>query len=262
MTPNVSKYLDYINNFQPSAEKSSGSIYDYLLAIKKELISIDVPDLSRLIAKTADVEEQISAKNILLFIGETGSGKTTTIKSLLGYKMGKRKFKGMSWVTIVEAVTDPKVLEMHSNPSCKSVTRYVVAAKPKPEMKAGDVYLADTPGWGDTAGIEVQLANNFGVRQALRGCRTVVPVIVISKESWGLRGLGIRGLAYTVSSVFEDFEAIKTSVVIVMNRFTKEEMEQMEFKFANLIETTDPSDKANINYCSFLNRLHQLAMNK
>jgi len=40
----------------------------------------------------------------LLFIGETGSGKTTTIKALLGYKMGRRTFKGIDWVTIVEKV--------------------------------------------------------------------------------------------------------------------------------------------------------------
>jgi hypothetical protein len=70
---------------------------------------------------------------------------------------------------------------MHSNPSCKSVTRYIVAAKPKSEMEAGDIYFTDTPGWGDSSGVEVQLANLIGVKRALRGCSSVVPVIVISK---------------------------------------------------------------------------------
>lgn len=149
--------------------------------MKVQLIVVDVPDLCRLVDKTVEVESQIESKSIVLFIGETGSGKTTMIKSLLGYKMGKRKFKGMNWITIVEKVTDQKVLDMHSNPSCKSVTRYIVAVKPKPDMKAGEIYLTDSPGWGDTAGVEVQIANIIGVKNALRKCRTVIPVLVISK---------------------------------------------------------------------------------
>lgn len=131
---------------------------------------IDVADLCRLIAETQSVEKEIEGKKILLFIGETGSGKTTTIKSLLGYKMGKKKFKGMNWITIVEPVDNKKVLNMHSNPSCKSVTRHIVAVKPKPGVDSDGYYLADTPGWGDTAGAEVQLANIIGVNRALRRC--------------------------------------------------------------------------------------------
>jgi|JI61114C2RNA_FD_contig_121_95255_length_8830_multi_4_in_0_out_0_2 ABC-type oligopeptide transport system ATPase subunit len=80
------------------------------MAIKQQLVPIDVSDLQRLIKKTKEVETEIAEKNIFLFIGETGSGKTTTIKALLGYKMGLREFKGMSWVTPVEPITDKKVL--------------------------------------------------------------------------------------------------------------------------------------------------------
>jgi len=204
-----------------------------------------------LIARTTEVEKEIESKNIILFIGETGSGKTTTIKALLGYKMGKKKFKGMSYVTIAEKVTDKKVLDMHSNPSCKSVTRYIVAVKPKVEMKAGEVYLADTPGWGDTAGVEVQLANIIGVRRALRSCRTVIPVIVISKESWGTRGIGIRSLGMTIATLFQDYGAIKNSVAIVMNRYSQEEMDEMDRKIGDIMSEMDSSERANENYLSF-----------
>jgi septin family protein len=77
-----------------------------------------------------------------LFIGNTGSGKTTTVKALLGYKMNKIKYQN-------------KVKMMHSNPSSKSVTRYITAVQPKPELAEFKVYLCDTPGFGDTRGIEV-----------------------------------------------------------------------------------------------------------
>lgn len=176
--------------------------------------------------------------------------------------MGKSKYKGMNWVTIVEPVTDKKVLDMHSNPSCKSVTRYIVAAKPKPEITNKDISFTDTPGWGDTAGVEVQLANLTGVKRALRRCKNVVPVIVISKESWGTRGLGIRNLARTISTLFHDYDYIKNSIAIVINRFTNEEVEEMEAKFKNLRDETEASDRADANQMGFLQHLYDLATEK
>jgi septin family protein len=90
-----------------------------------------------------------------LFIGNTGSGKTTTVKALLGYKMNKIKYQNKISIEIDEPVTDEKVKMMHSNPSSKSVTRYITAVQPKPELAEFKVYLCDTPGFGDTRGIEV-----------------------------------------------------------------------------------------------------------
>jgi hypothetical protein len=59
---------------------------------------------------------------------------------------------------------------MHSNPQCKSVTRYITALKPLSSVYSStrDVYLADSPGIGDTAGIEVEIANMIGVMRALQ----------------------------------------------------------------------------------------------
>src|SRR5664279_3400353 len=119
------------------------------MALKKELIPVDVPDLIQLVKSTEQAKDSIRNKNVLLFIGETGSGKTTAIKTLLGYKMGKRLYKGMTWVTIIEPVTDPLVQKMHSNPGSKSVTRYITAIQPKYGITEKDYLLADTPGFGD-----------------------------------------------------------------------------------------------------------------
>jgi GTPase SAR1 family protein len=101
------------------------------------------------------VGTEIKDRDIALFIGDTGSGKTTLIKALLGYKMGFRFFKGMRYITIVEPVDNPKVKKMESNPQCRSVSRYVVAVRPKESMTNKEIYLTDTPGFVDTGGVEV-----------------------------------------------------------------------------------------------------------
>ena len=74
--------------------------YETLTALRKEHTLIDIADLTRLVDKTHKVQEQIQGKDIVLFIGDTGSGKTTTVKALLGYQMGFRTFKGMKYITI------------------------------------------------------------------------------------------------------------------------------------------------------------------
>jgi predicted GTPase len=265
ITTKVIKYLENIANYERLKENNKNmqttSIYENLIAIKKELIPIDTLDLCRLIAKTVEVEREIEAKNILLFIGETGSGKTTMIKALLGYKMGTKLYKNIRYITIIEKVNDQKVVDMHSNPSSRSVTRYIVAVRPRSNITFKEVYLTDTPGFGDSAGVEVKLANIIGVKRALRRCNSVIPIIVISKESWGNRGTGIKNLARTLSTLFANYEQCKEQVAIVMNRFTADEMGEMQVKLQNILDEIDPIDKVDENYVSFMNHLVKLAIN-
>lgn len=122
------------------------------MAIKDEIIPIDIADLQRLHDKTSSAKEQIQDKDTLLFMGDTGSGKTTTIKALLGYRMGWRKWNGTDYITIAEPVEDEIVRQMVSNPDCESNTRTVIAIKPKGNMTKQDIFLTDTPGFRDTDG--------------------------------------------------------------------------------------------------------------
>lgn len=142
----------------------------------------------------------------MLFIGDTGSGKTTTIKALMGYRMGWRTYKGIKYITITEPVADKGVLEMISNPDCKSNTRTIIGVKLKNNMIDKDIYLTDTPGLGDTRGAEVEMVNDIAISTALNSCRSARPVIVVSKESWGARGKSFKALARSLSSLFQVYE--------------------------------------------------------
>ena len=56
--------------------------------------------------------------------------------------------------------------------------------------------MCDSPGFGDTAGPEVDIANSIGVIEAIRGCKSVRPVILISYLMIGERGEGIKKLSH------------------------------------------------------------------
>lgn len=214
-----------------------------------------MPDLKRLIQKTKRAEEDIKKKDIVLFIGETGSGKTTTIKGLLGYKMGIKLYKGMKWLTIVEDIKDEKVKAMHSNPECKSVTRYVVAVRPKPEITKAEIYFTDSAGFNDTEGIEVQVSNLVGMKKALKGCNSVRIVIVISSENWGERGKGLKRLGQTLAALFNNFDDIKGSLLTIFNRFS--DLNELRSKIENLISNLRADEKADDNFFGFLRYLNE-----
>ena len=42
------------------------------------------------------------------------------------------------------------------------------------------VMICDSPGFGDTAGAEVDIANSIGIIEAIKLCKNVRPVILVS----------------------------------------------------------------------------------
>lgn len=228
------------------------SAYDNLIAVKNELWPIDVPDL---LEKTKKAGESLENKTILLFLGHTGSGKTTAIKTLLGYKMGKFKYNGINSISIMDKVEDPVVLAMHSNPSSKSVTRSLTAVR----LKNTNVLLVDTPGFGDTEGVEMQIANHVNTYKELRCCKSITSVIVISGESWGTRGEGFKSLAADIASFFKDYDDCKQSVCFLLNRFSENEIEQLESTLSNMLEELSPKEKADNNLVAVIQHFREEA---
>lgn len=129
-------------------------------------------------------------------------------------------------------------------------------------MTKKEIYLTDTPGWGDTEGVEVQIANSIGVRNAIETASRFTAVILISKDSWGNRGNGLRNVARTVSSIFQDYGDIKDSVAIVLNRFEKEQFDELAPRLEDLIEQLNNSDKADDNLVAFLTHMKEAAKDK
>ena len=114
-------------------------------------------------------------------IGPTGSGKSTTILFLSGAKMKELQENGVYHIGAEEKdITNPHARSIKSNPMTESVTKYITAV-PIPSGKGGkQIVLCDTPGFGDTNGPEVDIANGIGVIRAIQNCKSVRPIVLIS----------------------------------------------------------------------------------
>jgi hypothetical protein len=82
--------------------------------------------------------------------------------------------------------------------------------------------ICDSPGPGDSAGVEVDIANGVGMINALHGARSVRVVVILPYESFiGDRMVGAIKMGSTISNMFYRLTILE-SVVIYFNRVPKD----------------------------------------
>ncbi|CAF3671837.1 unnamed protein product [Rotaria socialis] len=181
------------------------SIVDCLKKLLQAIRPLNVLEIQRLVREAENTAELIRDKEIVLLIGETGTGKSTTIQFLTGSKMKKTRVeiasgKFLEHITIDGPPQNPQLHRISSSALNKSETRYItpVTVPLKDILGAhenGHITLCDAPGFSDTAGPEVDIANSLGVIEALKGTESVKLLVLSSYKSLGDRGQGIQKLA-------------------------------------------------------------------
>ena len=205
----------------PSLKRSVHSgdclfVTDVLSDLLKRVRPLNVPEIKRLVEKAVVTGKLIYQKDIVLLVGATGAGKSTTIQFLAGSKMEETKVevepgRFLDHITAVGPISNLGLNGVTSSPRNKSETRYIAAVTiPLKEIygpsKTGDILLCDAPGFADTAGPEVNIANGVGVIEALKGCTSVKLLALSSYLSLGDRGQGIRELAQILVSMVKGIE--------------------------------------------------------
>ncbi|CAF1428217.1 unnamed protein product, partial [Didymodactylos carnosus] len=179
---------------------------DILHELQKRIRPLNVPEIQRLVSKAKKAAELIRNKDIILLVGETGSGKSTTIQFLAGSVMKEIQVeiepgKFLEHITAVGPVKNTGLNNVTSSPFHKSETRYIapvtIQLKDILDSHETDVItLCDAPGFADTAGAEVDIANSVGVIEALKGTKSVKILALSSYQSLGDKGDGIQKMAH------------------------------------------------------------------
>ncbi len=79
--------------------------------------------------------------------------------------------------------------------------------------------LSDSPGFGDTGGVEVDIANGIGVIEAIKESKSVRPVFLFSYLRLGDKGEGIRELAHFLVDMITDIKQYKKSFSFLFTKF-------------------------------------------
>jgi len=160
---------------------------------------VDIDKLGSLLEESTNAGRSMAGKDVLLMLGGTGAGKTTTILFLAGTTFEEVEVDGDFHLSPL-FLPDPKLETFQACNGSSSTTKRVQCVEVNLDREV--VILCDIPGFGDTAGVEVDIANGMGVVKAIRQAKSVIPVLVFSQNGIGDRFQGVYDTLETVSRLF------------------------------------------------------------
>lgn len=150
-------------------------------------------------------------KDLVLIIGNTGVGKSTTANYLLGHRMIERKINGRS---VIETIDKPTFSIGHQ------VTAETLYATPV-MSNAFSWLLTDCPGFQGNKAVEDRVIESISIELAIRSAMQIKGVLIlISMYSIMETKLEeLRGLMKTLISLFKDpIEMVKYSTFLITKK--------------------------------------------
>jgi len=214
--------LNIITNLDKSYESISSKKWVEAVAKLDELLSyyrpIDKLFMEQLLKKAYESAKEITGKDVVFLLGGSGAGKSTTIHYLAGSVMEKDPYTGN---IMPKEIKNETLKEFIVSGAARSITRYIRAIQ-----LPNKAILCDTPGFGDTAGAEVDITNGIAIIKAIQEANSVHLLLLVSNKSIGTRGEGIRKTLKILANMMkEDSITSKTlkSIRFVFTRFVTEE---------------------------------------
>ncbi|MFN7098275.1 MAG: hypothetical protein ACK4PR_12075, partial [Gammaproteobacteria bacterium] len=227
--------------------------------ILREISPFDIQETLRLINKTESSAKIIKNKDIVLLLGPTGSGKSTTIHFLAKSKIKKVTVDGLQhYEPEVAPGSNERLESVKTSPYPVSETRYINAI-PITYDDSGiekSMLLCDTPGFGETAGVEVDVANGYGLVNALQHAKSVKSLILISKTSTGARLTGLRELLNTLSRMLPGIgEHYLESFDYAFTQYNKSESKNINAELKALYKDTKEKQTDDDAFTVFLENM-------
>ena len=201
----------------------------------KQLRPVDFSEIEFLVNKAKEAGIKIDGKEIILLLGATGAGKSTTILYLAGQKLAKTN----NHVGPVGNLKYPDLKQVISSNSAASETRYVhPVVIPLADLVPGEtgfIIYCDAPGFEDTSGPEVDIANSIGVIEAIGKCKSVKLLALSNYEGIGERGQGIQKLAHIIGNMISNIDDRLSSITYGFTKYpTDWSISDINAKVANL----------------------------
>lgn len=158
-------------------------------------------------------------------MGGTGVGKSTTIHFLAGSKFKKIYKKGLLHLEPFN-IKNKQLDAVKCSPFNISETRYITPILVDlKELGLDDevsIILCDSPGFDDSAGEEVDIANSIGIIKAVQNCKSVRPIILISMLGIGDRGQGIKHIAKIITGMIPSASEHISSFTYYFSKFDED----------------------------------------
>jgi len=235
---------------------------------KKNITLLNITELKSLVHKTNSAEERIENQDIVIIVGPSGAGKSTIILYLYGKKMVKKPVIIMSanneQLQMMTIDGDTPLQGVKSSPQMKSETRFLhvveldLARVLKDQSEDRKIFISDSPGFGDTAGAEVDISNALGVVNAIQKAKSVKVILTVS--GLGDRGAEFKKLLEALIGIIPNVEDRIDSFLILFNKFTPDQAKNIPALITNFSDhQLSPAEKDDPNMKILLKRIKDSA---
>ena len=239
-----------VNDYKFANDKVGGLL--------KEIRPFDIREFHTLVSKARESSNSVNGQDILLLLGRTGAGKSTTIHFLAGSTMGKKKVDGLDHIAPIK-VKNTILNDVTTSPHKRSETRYIrsvpINFRDAGLDKDGGILCCDTPGFEDTNGPEVDVANGISVVEAVRQAKSVRPVILFSKMSMGDRGELIKALAHLLVGIVFNIKDHLEAFTYIFTKYSREDLPQIYPALKSIKTHLSAEDKADTAFTALLDAM-------
>ena len=211
----------------------------------KLLRPFNIQEALRLAELTQGTEYTIANQSVILLLGVTGAGKSTTAHFLAGSEMQKQKVKDLTHIAPINS-TSNTLHKVTVSAEARSETKHITAIPVNHKGKT--FYICDTPGFEDTSGPEVDISNGIGLIKALQKCKQVRLVVILSYSSIGDRMTGLKSIANTLVKMLPDIKSHKKAISYYFTKFPKSEESNIEAMIGNIERNLTPEEKADESF--------------
>lgn len=173
-------YRNHLNNEKLPEDILKEIVIDanHARIIKKSKV-LEVSKAMELIRDAFDYIDEVIGKDIVLFIGNTGSGKSTTITYLLGAELEFFYNRAGDQVVKVKNESQLEDYPKIGQSLVESETLYARGYSVKTQDKKHcPVLLTDCPGLNDTRGGRYELCTNLSIDQFIEKCQNIEAIVI------------------------------------------------------------------------------------
>ena len=174
--------------------------------------------------------EYAKDKEVILVIGDTGAGKSTTVNYLLGSKME------------IDEKSFRQVKVRKGQPEYATIGQDISSETVRPQIYTSDSKLCycDCPGFLDTKGKEQQVANTVNIQSVVNTLNKVSGIlIVIEASSLTGRARGMLNIVKTLSELLKiskgEMSELEKSLLFVFTKSSPKEKDKIFYKIDNCI---------------------------
>jgi GTPase SAR1 family protein len=221
---------------QKNFKDAVSTLWDLL----KRVRPFDVQEMLTLLELSVASAEQLRDKDIVLLLGMTGSGKSSLLHKVAGSTF--EKVQGSNHIKPTN-ITNPLLTSVATSNSLRSVTRFLTAIPIKRHNKT--YYFVDPPGFGDTAGNELDVANIVGIIHAIKICKSVRPVLLVANQQLSrITTTSLLSMLTTISNMIPRIAEHLNSFTYVFTHFTEETKQTLPATLRCVSETIDTDCEA------------------